>query len=97
MSEIQCKWKQISKPEVKMNRFISRSKDFPEHFVPSKIRSSSVVDRGIRLDRSQVYSNSIERSALNLTRQDDSVEKFRTRPKKEIKVAHEEEIQALKL
>ena len=75
MSEVQQKWKTISQPKSRMNRMISRTKDLPDHFGPMKIRSESVANQTLNLERSQVYSNSIERSVLNITREDDSVEK----------------------
>ena len=75
MSEIQQRWRKISQPKSRMNRLISRSKELPEHFGPAKMRSESAANQTLNLERSQVYSNSIERSVLNITREDDSVEK----------------------
>ena len=76
---------------------ISRTKDLPDHFGPMKIRSESVANQTLNLERSQVYSNSIERSVLNITREDDSVEKNRKQSRGKVRFEQDIEIETLKL
>ena len=76
---------------------ISLTKDLPEHFGPMKIRSESATNQNLNLERSQVYSNSIERSVLNITREDDSVEKNKKQTKGgKIRFQQDVEIETLK-